>query len=46
VFTPVEIGNLLNMSDERGYSLIRSNLSRMARDGRVVRPEFGKYKAR
>ena len=45
-FTPVGIGNLLNMSDERGYSLIRTHLSRMARDGRVVRPEFGKYKAR
>lgn len=46
VFAPVDIGNLLHMSNDQGYSLIRSHLSRMARDGRVVRSEFGKYKAR
>jgi hypothetical protein len=45
-FTPVEIAELLNMSDDRSYSNIRTHLSRMAGNGRVVRPEFGKYKAR
>lgn len=46
VFTALEIAQLLKRNDRRGYSAIRTHLSRMARDGRVAKPAFGKYLAR
>ncbi|HSY52296.1 MAG TPA: hypothetical protein VLC46_26070 [Thermoanaerobaculia bacterium] len=46
VFTTTEIADLLKMRNHRGYAAIRTHLSRMAKDGRVVKPAFGKYKAR
>jgi len=46
VFTALEIAQLLQRDDRRGHSAIRTHLSRMARDGRVTKPAFGKYLAR
>ncbi len=46
VFTALEIAGLLQMTGRRNHSAIRTHLSRMAHDGRVARPAFGKYKAR
>jgi len=46
VFTALEIAGLLRMSGRRSHSAIRTHLSRMAKDGRVAKPAFGKYRAR
>jgi hypothetical protein len=45
-FTALEIAGMLRMTGRRDLSAIRTHLSRMAHDGRVRRPAFGKYKAR
>jgi len=45
IFTAMEIAGLLQMTDRRSHSAIRTHLSRMAKDGRVVKPGFGKYRA-
>jgi hypothetical protein len=45
VFTATEIADLLKMTDRRDYSAIRTHLSRMAKDGRLAKPAFGKYRA-
>jgi len=42
-FTALEIAGILKMTDFHGA--IRTHLSRMAKDGRVTRVRFGKYKA-
>jgi len=46
VFTALEIAGLLEMTGRRNRSAIRTHLSRMAKDGRVAKPAFGKYRAR
>ena len=46
VFTALEIAGLLRMTGRRSHSAIRTHLSRMAHDGRVAKPAFGKYRAR
>ena len=46
VFTALEIADLLKMTKRNDYSAVRTQLSRMARAGRVAKPAFGKYKAR
>jgi hypothetical protein len=46
VFTALEIADLLKMTKRKDCAAIRTQLSRMARAGRVARPEFGKYQAR
>ena len=45
VFTALEIAGILKMTDFRSHSAIRTHLSRMAKDKRVKRVRFGKYKA-
>jgi hypothetical protein len=46
VFTALEISSLLRMTNRRNRSAIRTHLSRMAKDGRVAKLAFGKYRAR
>jgi hypothetical protein len=46
VFTALEIAGMLEMTNRRGRSAIRTHLSRMAKDGRVAKLAFGKYRAR
>jgi hypothetical protein len=46
VFGAVEIARVIKRTDRRSYSAIRTHLSRMAKDGRVTKLAFGKYKAR
>jgi hypothetical protein len=46
IFTPLEICRILQMTNRRDRSAIRTHLSRMSRDGRVAKPSFGKYRAR
>lgn len=45
MFTALEIASRLEITDRRGHSAIRTHLSRMAKDGRLVKPAFGKYRA-
>jgi hypothetical protein len=45
VFTALEIADILKMTDFNSRGAIRTHLSRMAKDGRVARVRFGKYKA-
>ena len=45
-FMAVEIARELKMMNRKKYSNIRTHLSRMAKDGRVEKVAFGKYKAR
>jgi hypothetical protein len=44
VLTALEIADLLKMTKRNDYSAVRTQLSRMARSGRVAKPAFGKYK--
>src|ERR1700682_335552 len=46
VFSAVEIARLIKRTDRRSYANIRTHLSRMEKDGRVVKLAFGKYRAR
>ncbi|HXH39744.1 MAG TPA: hypothetical protein VNN08_14030 [Thermoanaerobaculia bacterium] len=46
MFTAVEIAGILKMTNRRGHSAIRTQLARMARSGRVAKPDYGKYQAR
>jgi hypothetical protein len=45
VFTAPEIAGILKMTDFHTRGAIRTHLSRMAKDKRVKRVRFGKYKA-